>query len=339
MTQTVTVHRTAKKGYIEILRKDTDTRVARNGAQPDTRGDTNSRAVQEDGMTQFWFDELWSPGASPEVVLTHYKSNYVGMESVDGRTAYVVELSPPTETTASLSLDIDAGNIEYHVPLHEATHQRWLLSQETWWIDTETYYPIKQTVEWTDEDGTVLATATREYKELTVGSAVENTRPVLNTSGEENTASETASAETTNESTRREETARQDRDRADTQLFESAQAAGEAVPFELPIPETPDGYTFDRARVKYQDSSHAVLLLYSDHDSGTQLSVSISPNDSPSFYHNVEIRRESLSGVDGELVVTDTGMEVVRQCNRLTFRVRGPPTAQTLIDVAKSIGC
>lgn len=339
VTQTVTVHRTAKKGHIEILREDSDTYAAGNDTQTDRRGDVNNRAVQDDGATRFWFDELWSPGASPEEVLTHYKSNYAGMESVDGRTAYVVELVPPTETTASLSLDIDAGSIEYHVPLHEATHQRWLLSRETWWIDTETYYPIKQTVEWTDEDGTVLATATREYRELTVGSAVENTRPGPETAREENTTSETASAETTSKSTHREGTAKQDPNRTETQLFESVQAVGEAVPFELPAPETPDDYTFDRARVKYQNSSHAVLLLYSDHDSGTQLSVSISPNDSPSFYHNVEIRRESLSGVDGELVVTDTGTEVVRQCNRLTFRVRGPPTAQMLIDVAKSIGC
>jgi hypothetical protein len=337
VTQTVAVHRTAtRKGYIEVLdqQNGTDEQVVVEGSSTGQSGNGGER-VRNSELSQFWFDELRTLGASPEEVLAHYQSNYVGMGEVDGRSAYIVELVAPKETTAGLSLDIDAGDIEYHVPLHEATHREWYLSRETWWIDTKTHYPIKQTVEWTDEDGTVLATATREYKQLTVGPAVENTRPALGEPDESN-ESESGSAD---ESAPEKQTDQGRHAAVDTRLFSSARAAGATVPFELPELTVPDGYAFDRATVASENETAAVLLLYTDANSGTQLSVQVSERDSSLFYHNVEIRRESMSAFDGELVVTDTGTAVVRDCGPLTYRIRGPPAAKTLIDVATSIEC
>lgn len=358
VTQTVAVHRTStESGYIRVLQPPGDgtgNRVVFNGSF-EGRQAANDYQVRNGGDTQFWFDKLRKPGASPEAVLTQYQSKYAGIEKIGSRSAYVVELVPPKETTAELSLDIDAGDIEYHVPLHEATHREWYLSRETWWIDTETHYPIKQTVEWTDEDGTVLATAKINYKKLTLGSATENTRPILNRTTEDtrpilntentrpvlnttdNVGGDTDTGGTTTESTTDPKPTNQESE--PSQLFNTPQAASDAVPFELPALDVPGQYSFDRATVTSQGDSHAVLLVYTDTQSGSQLSVQVSQNESSLFYHNMVIQRKDLPQFDGELVLTDTGTEVVRQCDSLTYRLRGPPDAQTLIGVAESTDC
>lgn len=339
VSQTVAIHRgSSKSGYLEILESsDNSTRqqMVFDGTSSQQRILNNGSSVRYDGLGEFWFDEFRTLGASPEEV-RYYSNEYKGTAEVNGREAYVVEMRPPQETTAALSIDIDAGNVDYHVPLHEATKTESYFSRETWWIDAETYYPIKQTVKWTDRNGNVLATATREYEQLVVGSSVEHTVPQPDGADEPNPEVIDVDSTPANIDPNLQPNNSQ---YIDPRLFSTYRATNVSVPFDLPTVDVPADYSFDRATVESHNDTHVAMLLYTEADTGAVLSVQVSQGNGSLFYHNLRIHREPISAFDGELVVTDTGTEVVRRCDDLTYRVRGPPAADALIDVAKAIEC
>jgi outer membrane lipoprotein-sorting protein len=342
ITQTIIVHQRSSEGrYLEILDQtgDEKQRMVFNGSTIVQRDTGDGTTVQYRTSGEYLFDEFRTIGANPEAILDHYEGEVKGTAKIDGRESYVVELSPPKKTTAALSLDIHAGSIDYELPIHEAKETEWYLSEETWWIDKETFYPIKQTVKWTDKRGNVIATATRTSEELEVGSAVDGNpiepEPATTETGftltdtEDNTTNSGSDGNTSSSTTKF----------IEPDVFETYYAVNAAIPFELPSVDIPELYSFDRGVVRSHEGDHGVMLLYTEEETDAKLSVRIVDGNSSLFQHNTVIQSENVSGFDGKIVVTGSGTEVVRQCDDLTYRVRGPPDADTLIQVTKSIEC
>jgi outer membrane lipoprotein-sorting protein len=342
ITQTIIVHQRSSEGrYLEILDQTGDRKqqMVFNGSTIVQRDTADGTTVRYQASGEYLFDEFRTIGATPETILEHYEGEFKGTAKIDGRESYVVELSPPQKTTAALSLDIHAGSIDYELPIHQASKKQWYLSQETWWIDKETFYPIKQTVEWTDKNGNVIATATRTSEELQVGSAVDGDliEPESSTNNTEFAPTDLRDNTTV---------AGTDKNANSTatefiepKVFDTYYAVETAVPFELPSVDIPALYTFDRGVVRSQDGDHGVMLLYTENETGAKMSVRIANGESSLFQHSVIVQSESVSGFDGKIVVTGSGTEVVRQCEDLTYRVRGPPDADTLMQVTESMEC
>lgn len=266
-----------------------------------------------------WLDESQSVGTAPNRVIERYDSKYRGTTEYHGREVYVVELTPPESTEATLSLDINAGDIDEEISLYEATAETWYVSQEIWWIDAETHYPVKKHVQWTDASGTVVATATQQYRKLTVGADIET--DVFDFQPEpDNETDENPTAV------------------VDTAVYNTRNATDAAVPFDVPDPDLPTGYEFERATVHSREGDHTVLLRYRLGSSSVWVDVSPHQSAVPGD-PAVQIAQRRLSKFDGHVAITDNGAAVVRDCEELTVRVRGLVNADRLIDIADSLDC
>lgn len=356
MTQTVAIHKeSANQGYLEIIDPDG------SGVQQQVVVDGSTVWRQESDTTirytnsnREWLEEYRNIGTSPEVVSDHFNGQYKGTTMLDGREVHVVAATPPDETTTTLSLDIDAGNVDYEIPIHEATEREWYLSRETWWIDAETYYPIKQSVEWTDENGAIVATATQEYEELILdpasesGSGVDQEQMVVASEhynissrvddidlfeGVNPSANDTSTAESTNRSRQTGSTV------LEPDVFQTQTAVNASVPFALPTLQTPDGFLFDRATVYSYNNTHTATLMFPDQNSDVTLTIQVSNGQSSLLRDSNPIYEEDLTDADGRLVVTESGTEIVHQCDTVTVRISGSPSAETLIELTRSLEC
>lgn len=266
---------------------------------------------------QYWFEEFQTVGASPKEILENYESEYKGTTRHDDREVHVLELEPSSDATVSLSLDLQAGGTEYEIGLHQAGDRQWYVSRETWLIDVETSYPIKQHVKWIDEDETVVATVTQEYEELTVGADIDEDVFQFDPS--------TGSPGT-------------DTDVVETAVFETPYAATSAVPFDVPVPNVPDAYEHKSATVNPHGEENAVLLWYESEWGSVSVHVSQTESPSPGT-HERNIYEQRIGSFNGWLTFTDDSATVVRECDGLVYRVSGSPNADKLIDIADSMEC
>lgn len=293
------------------------------------------RAVQyENG--QFWFDNSPGTGTEFQEVLDVYESDYGGTEQVDGRETHVVELYPPDDTTVSLSLDINAGSSEYEIPLTGTSDKTWYISKETWWIDSNTTYPVKQRIEWTDQNGDVVATTIREYEELTVGPEIDDDAFRFNpyTDAEVDEVSVAESKE-----------------------FETREGATAAVPFEIPRPDVPESYQLEHITAQTYGNEHVMLwaadrreslliqtiegdehtVLLNYHDGQNSVTVAVSERAPPAV--SGPLVERDLGEFDGDLVVQENRAAIVRDCGDLTYRVSGLPNIDKLAEIAGSMDC
>ena len=412
IAQTLAVHeRPPHKGYLEVLDSTEYNNRQQVGFNESTgwRYDVSTGTIiRDETLSRVWFDELQTIGVPPDEVLEHYQVEYGGTETVDGEETYRLDLTPPEETTASLSVGIDAGSAEYEVPLHEATEEMWYLTEETWWVDTEQEYPVKQEVEWTDEDGSVMATATKSYEELSVGSDVDTDADdeifefdstgryivsdsrthgaALNESVQDKFESNSSAANRVQFNTSlhpglhsegpRPPTPSLDEDSGsslhanepsslealenesnspplypgdahsvgpaivESEVFRTQHAADSVVPFDLSTLTPPAGHELSNAIVKTYEREHQVRLTYQDTSAGTTLSVQLTENNSSLLRPQGSVlRSERIQEIEGDVVVTSNGPELLHQCDEVTYRVRGPPKADTLVEFATSIEC
>lgn len=294
------------------------------------------RAVRyENG--RHWLENAGSTGNSMETLLNRYESEYKGTATVEGRDVHVVEMSPPDDTTVSLSIDINAGGADYEIPLSQSSgDDAWYVSKETWWIDKTTSYPIKQQIEWTDEDGTVVATTTKEYEKLTVGSSIDNDTFSFNPRSHEDIEKISI---------------------AESERYESYEGARSAVPFSLPNPEVPDSFSLHHVTAQTYGNEHVMLwtdnrqkkrlfqtiegdeqtLFLTYRDGADSLTIQISDHRPPSVGQPVV--KQQLGEFDGRLVVEENSATIVRDCGDLTYRVSGLPNVDRLVEVAESMDC
>jgi len=352
VTQTVAVHKEAtNKGYLEILnstgKRGTQQVVLEGSTVWRQGGDTTLRYKNVE-----WFEELRTIGARREVVADRFDGTYKGTTRLEGHEVHVIALTPPDKSKAALSLDITAGDVDYEIPIHEASERTTYLSRETWWIDTETYYPLRQTVEWTDQSGNVIATATKEYEELILGgeensSADGTVNGALITSEKyDASASNIESFDAINPSAEDTETDTADNGSdpsesivLEPETYTNRRPVNESVPFAFPNIEVPTGYDLDRGAVHSHDGSHTALLFYKAQTTDVTLSVQISNEEATLFQAGQTLYERDIGGVNGTLVVTETGTEAVRHCEQTTIRISGLSDRETLVDITESIEC
>lgn len=294
------------------------------------------RAIRYENGRQ-WLENAGSTGNSMATLLERYESEYKGTARIEGRTVHVVEMTPPDDTTVSLSIDINAGGADYEIPLSQTSgDEPWYVSKETWWIDNTTAYPIKQQIEWTDEDGDVVATTTQEYENLTVGSSIDDGTFSFNPRRHEEI--ETVSI-------------------AESKRFETYEAARSEVPFSLPEPEVPDSFSLHHVTAQTYGNEHVMLwtdnrkqqrlfqtvegdeqtLFLTYRDGADSLTVQISEHRPPSVGQSVV--EQQLGDFDGRLVVEENSAMIVRDCGDLTYRVSGLPNVDRLVEIAASMDC
>lgn len=339
VSQTVVVHqRSSGSGYLEVIDRAGEQRqqIQFNDSAVIQRDEEDSTAVRYDRSDDFLLGEYRTLGATPEEVLDHYRGEYAGTTEVDGRESYRVELFPPEQRAASLSLSVDAGDLDYELPVHEASERQWFLSRETWWIDKETFYPIKQSVEWVDRDGSVITTATREYEQLAVGSELADSA-VDRATANGTTLPDGESLSDPAEMEPREPVS--DSSLVEPDVVETREAANETLPFDLSRVDIPSAYTHERSIVHAGEKRPGVMLLYTHEPTNATLSVQVIEGRASPFKHSTVALTEEIDAFDGKIAVTDSGTEVVRKCEELTYRVRGPPDAETLVDVTGAVEC
>ena len=248
-------------------------------------------------------------------LLDRYQANYVGRETVDDRSAHVVELTPPDDTAIALSLDVQAGATDYEFELEEASEERWYVAQETLWIDTETAYPIKQRIEWTDQEGNVVASNIRKYHELTVGADIDEEEAFEFKPPERVDVTGATLPE--------------------TQTYPTVGAATDAVEFSFPEPAVPSGYELRRATVQTLDDDQGVLLTYTQ-ESRT---ITIQASERSVRSEGDRVVETDVGEVDGTLLTIDGRTSLSWRCNGLYYRVSGLPDVDALAGIADSIGC
>jgi outer membrane lipoprotein-sorting protein len=294
------------------------------------------RAVRyENG--RHWLENAGNTGNSMETLLKRYESEYKGTARVEGRDVHVVEMTPPDDTTVSLSIDINAGGADYEIPLSQSSSDdTWYVSKETWWIDKTTSYPVKQQIEWTDEDGAVVATTTKEYENLTVGSSIDDDTFSFNPRTHEEIESVSI---------------------AESERFETYDAARSEVPFSLPDPEVPNSFSLQHVTAQTYGNEHVMLwtdnrqkqrlfqtvegdehtLFLTYRDGADSLTIQISEHRPPSVGRPVV--EQQLGDFDGRLVVEENSATIVRECGELTYRVSGLPNVDRLVEIAESMDC
>lgn len=332
--ETIAVHERSTRGQqFEVIELGTGAGQHIVDDSTVVRHEGNGTTVRYTGPASVLFDDQYL-GVDPDEVFEHYESEYAGLETVAGREAHLIELVPPEETTAELSLEVSAASIDYELPLHEVTEEMPYLSIERWWIDAETYYPIKQEVEWSDADGNVIATATKTYEEIAFDpdpsdGALEpdGVDPGDSPAPDERDPDDPSVPDSTDDAA----------DLAvEADAFETKHGVDAAAPVDLSNVGVPGEYTFGGALLGWYDGEYVVRLLYEDADSGT-LSVRVTEGDT--VPGEMVVAEKPASGIDGTFVVTDGGLEVVRHCDYHTYRVSGPPAAETLLEVTEALEC
>lgn len=262
----------------------------------------------------YWISDTQSFGSHIEEMLEIYEFEYVGTETVEGHETYVVEMTPPDDEAVELSIDVQVGDAERQIAFERFQNETWVLAKETWWIEIEMTYPVKQRLEWADADGNTVASTTRTYEELEIG--VEHDEDVF----EFEPSSDADVVEP---------------DRPESERFDTHEEAESALPFELPRPDLGSEYELANVMVQERDNRTSAVMLY--YDGSTSISIGVS--DSDQIEPKQDVVETNVGEIDGTLVAADGRPFVSWECGDLAYRVHGPADADTLVGTAESIGC
>lgn len=202
---------------------------------------------------------------------------------VNGHETHVVEMTPPENATAELSLDLQVGDAERRIPLYRAGDTSWVLAGETWWIDTETTYPVKQQLAWEDDDGTTVARATRVYEDLETG---------VTRGNDTFSFDPPADAEVETSSGR------------DYEHFTDRDAAAAAVPFALPEPEL-SGFELRAVIVEDRENSTYTSLSYHNGTMSLVVGVIDTDDDREANSSEVSVLRRDVGRMNETLYLVD----------------------------------
>jgi len=101
-----------------------------------------------------------------ENLLEEYRLGYEGTETVDGRTAHVVETKPPVDDIGP-KVELVVGDTTYVMPVNIIQDLEKLDVSRTVWIDDEYRYPIKER-NTMREDGETRHDLTVTYEDLSI---------------------------------------------------------------------------------------------------------------------------------------------------------------------------
>lgn len=209
--------------------------------------------------------------------------SYHGTESIDGREAYVIHVAPKDDTAAY---------------------------EQTVWVDTEQFFPVKKRTAWTADDERTVVTTT--YTEVTYDTGV--SEDVFTPNFPDNTT------------VRVPET-------PDQQTYESVGALEADTEIQVPKPDIPPGYELTYA-TQTRGRVHIVGLRYMNRTS----LITVAKYDRLADEENAS---EGIT-IDGQPAQVSYGLttSVSWNCERYRYKIRGRGvSADRLVIVGQSIGC
>lgn len=217
--------------------------------------------------------------------------HYEGTDTVDGRAVYVISIQPESEGNATVFE-------EY---------------QQTMYVDTEWFLPLKTHIEWTSEDRSVEFTTT--YRNVTFEPGIDDDRFEFE-------PPENATVV--------------DSGLPSVRTYDSVGALRDAVSLPVPDPDIPSGFEFDVAR-HIPGEFRSVSLQYTAETA--QLSVSVN-NVTDAGINETDGQRLTVDGREVIYREFGTSRIVSWTCGEYSYSVTATAvTKDRLLDVAASIEC
>jgi outer membrane lipoprotein-sorting protein len=253
-----------------------------------------------------------------ENLLEEYRLGYEGTETVDGRTAHVVETKPPVDDIGP-KVELVVGDTTYVMPVNIIQDLEKLDVSRTVWIDDEYRYPIKER-NTMREDGETRHDLTVTYEDLSID---EGLAPGTFTYEPPNGVTVVTDG------------------REPEGVFERRGAAEANLPYELPEPDVPDAYALDRITVIDREDEYGgttAMLWYNDPNVvARELYVAVrefqrfSPT-SPAL-EEIEVDSTTAYRRDGRI------QSIFWTCDDLSYEVSSLTDDTPLLEIAASIGC
>lgn len=219
-----------------------------------------------------------------------YGVHYEGTDTVSGREVYVVTVRPK-------AVDEDAAVLEDY--------------EQTMYVDTEWFYPLKVHTEWTGDNRSVEMSMT--YRNVTFEPGLDDDRFEF----------EPPENATVVES-----------DLSDVRTFDSVSSLRTATSMPVPTPDVPPSFEFDTGRVT-AGTFESVSLEYANETATLTVSVTNQTSDSES-----DGQRLTVGGREVVYQQFGTSKLVSWECNGRTYSVSGTAVAESrLLDVTASIEC
>ncbi|AEH37446.1 LolA family protein [Halopiger xanaduensis] len=254
-----------------------------------------------------------------------YRLEYAGTETVEGREAHAVEARPPPEETGP-AIELVVGDSVYAIPLGPSTDLEELTITRTVLIDDEYRYPVGERNVVRDGDDELLHRTAVTYADLSIDEGL---------SAGTFTYEPPADAEVVREGTEPEG------------VFDSLEAAADAVPYDLPDPEVPEPFVLDRITVVERSAKFGTTatLWYTDPGvNGRELFVAV--QDVQRFDPDSSALEEiEVDGVPTTAYYQDGRLETIfwtcEDGTGLSYRVASPAIdePEPLREIASSIGC
>ncbi|EMA14724.1 LolA family protein [Haloarcula marismortui] len=209
--------------------------------------------------------------------------SYRGTESLDGREVYVIHVAPKDDT---------------------ATYE------QTIWVDTEQFFPVKKRTAWTADGERTVVTTT--YTDVTYDTGV--SEDVFTPSFPDNTTVEVPET-------------------PERQTYESVGALKADTEVQVPEPDIPPGYELTYA-TQTRGRVHSVGLRYMNRTS----LITVAKYDRPGVGDNAS---EGVT-IDGQPAQVSYGLttSVSWSCERYRYTIRGEGvSADRLITIGQSVGC
>lgn len=240
--------------------------------------------------------------------------SYEGTETVDGRTAHVVDAEPPPDAELEHQLSVAVGNTQYVIPLQEIDDPDEVAVTRRLWIDDDSRHPVKEQHVVADDDREYHS-VTFTYEDLAIGDGVDD---------DAFTFEPPADAEHVRRGIEPEG------------VFASREAARQAVPYELPAPDVPEPYELDRVTVLERGTDTTTTLWYVDPElPHRELFVVV--REEQRFEEEV-LEAIEFDGRTGYL--RDGRIEsLFWTCNGLSYEVSAPGGDEPVLEIAESIGC
>ncbi|MCD2199455.1 hypothetical protein LPA44_06025 [Halobacterium sp. KA-4] len=224
----------------------------------------------------------------PENAIEGFEVEYIGTQGVAGRTAHGFELTAVTEAA--------------------------LTANQTLWLDSEYYYPLRTSYRLDYQNRTIEATSHLENVTFNAD---------LSTDAYDFDVPENATVETLNVSTR---------------TFDSPSTLRNHVDFSIPDPDVPTAYEFEEARYLNGNLTQAALQYITADDQRLIVTKTISgPNATLGFRSGKHV---TVAGHDGQYITTPRSKFVSWSCGDARYTVVATGLdEESLLTVADSVAC
>lgn len=317
--------------------------ISSDGYQDVTAGDV--RVINGSTLQWYWtegermvVDDEWEPDVG-QFDVRHaeedYETEYVGTDTVAGRETHVVEITPSDNSSVQAALTLHVGDNDLDVTTVTVAdaNETNVSYTTTWWIDTETGYPLKERIE--SNANTWSRNRTTVYQEVTFDAEIPDERFTIN-------PPDGTFVYAPPEPLR----------------IETVAEADEAAPFAVAEPRVPErfdldyvdgsklrvlnGTTFRGINASEFDGKVMIRLHYRDGNASGD-AVWFKITDGPPTYTEDMIVTEDVGDIDGAVVDMARGQTLIYYCDDVRYEITPfidrDDTVEVAIDIAESTGC